>query len=202
MKRVKLYSLLLIAPISFNCANKEILKPLPEDKSLYEKVFVGILNKNSPLSLKYPSELCLDDGFLYKGVPYRIENYNLYSKPEIELKAFEGKVIIIQGSFKKDVNRIMTKMKACPADYGREKSSLQIRSDWVSNETGFAIGRSSKKRLSQLQYFEYMRVEEFNGLEIIKEDKIKKVRVSFKNIFDRDLKDISIIVSLHPNGKF
>lgn len=145
MKRVKLYSLLLIAPISFNCANKEILKPLPEDKSLYEKVFVGILNKNSPLSLKYPSELCLDDGFLYKGVPYRIENYNLYSKPEIELKAFEGKVIIIQGSFKKDVNRIMTKMKACPADYGREKSYLQIRSDWVSNETGFAIGRSSKK---------------------------------------------------------
>ncbi|WP_372365828.1 hypothetical protein [Candidatus Uabimicrobium sp. HlEnr_7] len=154
-------------------------------------VFVGTLVKNEPLGLKNPSEYCLEDGHIYKGAKYRIAGKNIHSSNPQDLSSIYGKTVIVYGKLVKDLNKILTKGEKAPEDYGREQSMMQIRSDWVTEETGFSVGRSTKKRLKRFSYIEYSKVEEFKGLQVEKSDNI--ITVTLKNTFENDIKDLSII---------
>ena len=60
-----------------------------------------------------------------------------------------GKVVQITGVKDSDLNKIIVKKGKAPADYGKQQSMMQIRSDWVGEETGFNIGRSTFEKLKK-----------------------------------------------------
>ncbi|BBM85803.1 hypothetical protein [Candidatus Uabimicrobium amorphum] len=160
------------------------------DENSQQVAYVGTLVKNVPLGMKNPSEYCLEDGYIYKGAAYRIAGMNIHSDQQQDLSPLAGKVVIIYGKVVKDLNKILVKGEKAPEDYGREQSMMQIRSDWVTEETGFSIGRSSKEKLKEFSFIHYSKVEEFTGLQVEEND--TTVSVTFRNMFDRDIKDLQI----------
>ena len=196
MKKIYFFITLISLLFLFQCQNKpiskkEILKPKRTIK--FSQIYIGRLNINSPLSLKYPSEYCLEDGYLYKSIPHRIGDINLYSSTPQKLDSFNGKSIIAYGIYKKDLNQILKKSTKCPENYGRKQSMMQLRSDWVSKETGFRIGRSTKEKLKSFQYLEYSKITEFKGFNIVTSKNSKEIKVNFKNNLNTTLQNLSII---------
>ena len=160
------------------------------DDNSKQVIFVGTLVKNVPLGMKNPSEYCLEDGHIYKGAAYRIGGQNIHSDKKQDLEHLAGKVVIVYGKEVKDLNKILVKGKKAPEDYGRRESMMQIRSDWVTEETGFSIGRSTKEKLKNFSFIHYDKVEEFTGLQIQKND--STVSVTFHNTLGQDIKDLEI----------
>lgn len=160
------------------------------DDKAKQVVFVGTLVQNVPLGMKNPSEYCLEDGHIYQGAAYRIAGTNIHSDKKQDLTHLAGKVVIVYGKEVKDLNKILVKGDKAPEDYGRKQSMMQIRSDWVTEETGFSIGRSSKEKLKNFSFIDYDKVEEFTGLQIQKND--STVTVTFSNVLGQDIKDLRI----------
>ena len=82
------------------------------------------------------------------------------------------------------------KGEKAPDDYGQKQSMMQIRSDWVTEETGFSVGRSTKKRLRDFSFIRYTKVEEFTGLVVEKNE--NHIVVTFHNTFTHAIKTLRI----------
>lgn len=151
---------------------------------------LGILTLNRPKSLKNPSEYVLEDGYLYKGADYRINGINILNMSKKDLSDFGGKPVVIYYRLKKDLNNILKKQDKAPEDYGKEESMMQMRSDWVSPETGFNIGRSTKEKLKKINYYEVYDIVPYSGVNISKAD--KSVNIEIRNDFDVTMTEIKV----------
>ncbi len=151
----------------------------------------GTLTKNVVLGLKNPSEYCLDDGNLYKGADYRINDINIVFSNDVNTKKIAGKPVVLYGKLKKDMTKIIKKVGECPEDYGREQSMMQLRSDWMAPETGFSVGKSTFEILRNTYYFEVSKLYLYNGIKSYK-DKSGNMNVTFTNLFEDQLEDVKI----------
>ncbi len=172
----KIFLCLLIFSVLPLIAQETLTEPQPI-------IFLGILHKTYPLALKCPSEYCLEDGYLYQSTNYAIGNVNFYYEFKRDISSLAGKIVVARGRMLRGLNKILTKLGKAPEDYGKEQSMMQIRSDWVREETGFQIGHSTLEKLSQVSYFHAMDIEEYKGFSIKKADK-KNIEASFTNSVD------------------
>ncbi|NUM36808.1 MAG: hypothetical protein HUU50_19875 [Candidatus Brocadiae bacterium] len=143
--------------------------------------FLGVLERTSPLTWKCPGEYCLEDGYLYKSTEYRLGDENLHSDIQEDISTLVGKMVLIQGIMDSDLNKITKKLDKAPENYGQEQSMVQIRSDWVREETGFHIGHSTKEKLAKVSFIRAKQIKEFHDFSFKKTD--KKLEVFFANNF-------------------
>lgn len=165
-----------------------------QEKAKVEKteiVFIGSLTKNKPLGLMNPGEYCLEDGYIYKGADYRIGKTNIYTENAEDLSSLEGKIVVIYGKMVTDLNKILVKGKKAPEDYGLMESSYQLRSDWVTEETGFSIGRSTHERLKNFSYLHYSKIEEFQGVLMTQDN--SEITVKFTNTIAEKIDNLEIL---------
>lgn len=148
-------------------------------------ILVGELKANQPKALKNPSEYMLEDGYLYKGADFRVGTLNIYSTQARDLGIWTGKIVMLRGQIKKDLNQILHKAEKAPEDYGQAESMMQLRSDWVAPETGFTIGRSTSQKLKQVSFFEFESIEEYKGFMIKKER--DTIQMSFANLLSQPI---------------
>ena len=153
------------------------------------KTYIGRLHKNVPLALKLPSEYCLEDSKLYHVSQYGFMGKFLLAQSE-RLDEWFGQVIIAEGEIKQDVTQFMSEIWPFPADYGREQSMMQIRSDWVGEETGFQIGHSTKAKLSQLYYFSARTVLPLACVSMTR--RARETAFSFTNATDKLIDELEI----------
>lgn len=156
---------------------------------------VTILRSSEPLALKHPSEYCLEDGFLYQGAQWHAGELKVHS-PLLspgKLLAFQGKTVVLAGILQKDMNAILVKKGPCPSDYGEEESRTQMRSDWVGEETGFQIGRSTREKLASLSYLELREIEKFDGIAVNFLERGRQWEVSLANTLGINLNDVEIV---------
>ena len=113
---------------------------------------VGALIGNRPLGMSNPSEYCLEDGHLWQGSKFRLDDENLFGV--VIDPALVGKTVIIYGTSKPSLDSMLVKGAACPPGYGDQESAMQMRSDWTSPECGFTIGRSTHEKLRALSYLD------------------------------------------------
>ncbi|HCL57700.1 MAG TPA: hypothetical protein DHW82_11935 [Spirochaetia bacterium] len=186
MKKILLILSFFFLGISFSYAQEEIQ-------------FLAVLQKNYPKEWKNPSEYVLEDGYLYQGVNYSITGgTHVYADASLDLEKYAGKTVLLKGSFQKDLNRILIKGEKVPENYGDEESKMQIRSDWVGEETGFNIGHSTKEKLKQVSYFQITSIEEYQG-KISFTQKGKTVLFIFENQLI-DISKAEVIVHYETNG--
>lgn len=162
------------------------------------RYLLGVLVKNIPKGLSNPSEYVLEDGYLYKGADFRLNGTNIVMKNNSNPTNLVSKIVVIYYKPIKDMTKIIKRLKKAPEDYGRKESMLQIRSDWTAEETGFSVGKSTKEKLKNITYFEVYNILEYKGLKLSKKD--NKVNVFWKNMFDTDIQELSIIG--HYEGGF
>ncbi|MCB9639262.1 MAG: hypothetical protein H6728_08175 [Myxococcales bacterium] len=130
---------------------------------------VGILQKTRHLALKHPAAYCLrDDGRLYRSVAFYVGGLKVHAPDPKAWLPFVGQMVVVEGTLHRDLNKILVAQGACPKDYGRQASMMQIRADWVGRETGFSVGRSSKKRLADVSYLSLRDVKPFSAIKLEK----------------------------------
>lgn len=191
MKQFFIFFILLTLSLTIVSAQKG-RKEMPKEKE-HSLVRVGILQKTYPLALKKPSEYCLEDGYLYKSTSYKIGDMNIHFEKKEDVSALVGKVVLVYGKKDKDLNQIIVKQGKAPSDYGREASMMQIRSDWVGEETGFDIGHSSREKLKKVTFLRCSKIQEFKGLNVKRHEKEGLVEVSFQNTLGEDVNNLEII---------
>lgn len=193
MKKLTLFTILIFSLISHGAWlwAQDSEKAPEEAPPAKQKLFVGVLKRTYPLSFKKPSEYCLEDGYLYKSADYKIGELFLHSDSPQDLTAFEGKIVMAWGQEEQDLTRIIVKKEKAPEDYGREAGMMQIRSDWVGEETGFNIGHSTHEKLKQVPFFRYTQIQEFQGIEVINEE--TQLQVKFTNTLEKVLTTVEII---------
>lgn len=163
-----------------------------------ELVIVGFLYETYPKDWRYPSEYVLEDGYLYKGASHHIgQTYAHLGSVNVPANLL-NKTVIAYGTLDKDLNQILVKGEKAPDNYGEEERGepMQARSDWFAPETGFSIGRSTKRQLESVEFFRVKKVEEFKGFTVTKND--KSIEVSFTNTFDQDLQSVEIVAHYEP----
>ncbi len=153
--------------------------------------FIGVLKLNKPLTYKNPSELALEDNFIYKTSDYTLSRLYIHSSKDINFRDYEGKTVKIKGFLKKDLNNLIKKKEKAPDNYGKVESLAQMRSDWVSDFTGFEIGKSTKEKLKNINYIEAFEIEEFKAFNIEFND--SESTVTFENIFDFEINNLLIV---------
>lgn len=151
---------------------------------------IGVLRQNVPKGLLNPSEYVLEDGYLYKGCDYRINGINIVDKTKKDLDKWAGKPVVIYYRQKTDLNQILVKDEKAPEDYGKEESMMQMRSDWVSPETGFQIGRTTKEKLKGISYYEVYDIVPYTGFKIKSDDTM--THLTIVNDFDVPMTDIKV----------
>ncbi len=157
--------------------------------------------KNAPLSLKNPSEYCLEDEKLYTGSEYRAGELNIFSADEKKPLKADFRFAVISGKIKKDMNSKLKLKSDCPAGYGEMESSQQLRSDWVSKETGFSIGRSSRDIMKEISYIEVQKISEYKGFELRRTKKFGYSSVYFKNSLSTDIPELTITTHYESSGR-
>ena len=68
---------------------------------------------------------------------------------------------------------------------------MQIRSDWVGEETGFEIGYTTKAKLKNKEYFELITIKAFKGVNV--DDNKKEVNLSFTNNTGVQIKKMNVV---------
>lgn len=182
---------ILILGLLYSCSAKKSHKKSQEKAS--KTILVSTLRATGKLALKRPSEYCLKDGYIYSSTKYHADYLNIFSKT-ISDKIHEpllGKAVVITGTMRNDLSKIIEKKEKCPPKYGEMESSQQIRSDWVGEETGFHIGHSTKEKLSRLSYFEYSAIRPFDGVKTYVEN--NKQIVVFQNTLEQKIDKLQII---------
>lgn len=184
-----------------NDKNKESKKAPEEsqDKKIITKpkarqsiTIIGKLRRTKPLTLKKPSEYVLEDEYLYKSTDYYLGNLFLYSRKKRDLSDLEGKVVVVNGYLDKDLNKIIEKISECPEDYGQKESMMQIRDDWVNEETGFSIGRSTTEKLRNVPFLRYYRVKKCKSFRVKKYFENEKVEIVFHNELRKSIADVKL----------
>jgi hypothetical protein len=165
----------------------------------------GILAENYPMSWLHPSEYVLEDGYLYKGASHHIgQIYVHLGSVKIPADLLD-KTVVAYGTLEKDLNQIIVRGEKAPANTEKKIASGEvqpmepIRSDWVATETGFSIGRSTKRKLEDVWFLRVNRVEEFKGFTFARKD--GQSQASFTNSFDHDLKDVKIVAHYESEGR-
>lgn len=151
--------------------------------------FIGRLWKNRPLAFKNPSEYCLEDGKLYRSSEHSFMGMFLLAQHE-KLDELAGNIVWAEGHIRPDLTQIISEIGPCPADYGKEESMMQIRSDWVGEETGFRIGHSTREKLAKLSYFSAATLLVYHGVKSDNRD--GKVEISFTNTLDIAVANLEI----------
>lgn len=163
--------------------------------------YIMPIYKNAPLSLKNPSEYCLEDEKLYTGSEYRAGELNIFSADEKKPLKADFKFALIVGKIKKDMNPKLKFKSECPTGYGEKESEQQLRSDWVSKETGFTIGRSTKDIMKDISYIEVQKISEFKGFELRRTKKYGYSSVYFKNSLNTEIPELTITAHYESSGK-
>jgi hypothetical protein len=159
-----------------------------------------VLRKNSPKTFKNPSEYKLEDGYLYTGANYSIVGgKHVAVDNKINLGDYTNKIVLISGSYQKDLNSILRKGELAPSDYGQQESMQQLRSDWVGEETGFNIGQSTKAKLKEVSYFQIREIEVYSHLSFKKSKQKNTAEFSFTNKLGRDLENITLRLHYETN---
>ncbi len=191
MKMIKVIvsATLLAIVFNLNLFSEKGIKYFKPAKKLH--LNLGVLVKNEPKGLLNPSEYVLEDGYLYKGADYRINGTNIVLTDKKNVDKLAGKVVIIYYDVKKDLNKILKKKGKAPKDYGMQESMMQMREDWVSKETGFNIGHSTRKRLKTINYFKVVKIVHYPGFST--NEKKDGYQVNFTNYFNGPIKAFTII---------
>ncbi|HMV79067.1 MAG TPA: hypothetical protein PL048_00500 [Leptospiraceae bacterium] len=163
--------------------------------------YIMPIYKNLPLSLKNPSEYCLEDEKLYTGSEFRAGELNIFSADEKKPLKADFRFAVIVGKLKKDMNSKLKFKSECPAGYGEMESSQQLRSDWVSKETGFTIGRSSRDIMKEISYIEVQKISEYKGFELRRTKKYGYSSVYFKNSLSTEIPELTITAHYESKGK-
>lgn len=165
---------------------------LPKEQGL------GVLTKNQPLGLANPSEYALEDGNLWQGAAYRIEGINLVYEGKENISPWAGKLVFFQYSLEPDLNSILTLKGPTPQGYGQEESMMQLRSDWMSEETGFTVGQSTKDKLKTIPWYKVSQMEEVTGFSV--KQKEKSHELNYMNPFQESLDEVNIKIHYEGGG--
>ncbi|HEO64830.1 MAG TPA: hypothetical protein ENI73_03070 [Spirochaetes bacterium] len=188
MTKVIVSATLLAIVFNLNLFSKKGIHYFKPAKKLH--LTLGILVKNKPKGLLNPSEYVLEDGYLYKGADYRVNGTNIVLTDKKNINNLAGKVVIIYYDIKKDLNKILEKKGKAPKDYGEQESMMQMREDWVSKETGFHIGHSTRKRLKTINYFKVIKIAHYPGFST--HEKKDSYQVNFTNYFNGSITGLEI----------
>ncbi|WP_372370430.1 hypothetical protein [Candidatus Uabimicrobium sp. HlEnr_7] len=156
-------------------------------------IVIGKLSKTKPLTMKKPSEYVLEDEMLYKTTDYYVGNLNIHSSKKRDLSHLENKVVMVYGYLEKDLNKIIEVIGECPQDYGENENQEQMRADWVDEETGFTLGRSSSEVLKKVSYVRYHKIQKCKGFRAKKYFGSKKVEIIFYNHLRKSIPDLKLI---------
>ncbi len=188
MTKVIVSATLLAIVFNLNLFSEKGIKYFKPAKKLH--LTLGVLVKNKPKGLLNPSEYVLEDGYLYKGADYRINGTNIVLTSKKNRKDLVGKVVIIYYDVKKDLNKILKKKGKAPKDYGMQESMMQMREDWVSEETGFNIGHSTRKKLKTINYFKVVKIVHYPGFSV--NEKKGSYQVNFRNYLNGPITGLQI----------
>ena len=156
-------------------------------------IVIGKLIKTKPLTMKKPSEYVLEDDMLYKSADYYVGNLYIHSTRKRDLSNLENRVVMVHGYLEKDLNKVIEVIGECPENYGEQESMQQIRSDWVDEETGFSIGRSSTEALKKVSYVRYYKIQKCKGFRAKKYLDTKKVEIIFHNQLRKSIPDLKLV---------
>ena len=156
-------------------------------------VIIGKLVKTKPLALKKPSEYALEDDHLYKSTDYYVGNLFIHSRKKRDLSHLEGKVVAVHGYLDKDLNKIIEKIGMAPADYGAQESRMQIRSDWVGEETGFTVGHSTTDKLRDVPFVRYYKIKECRSFRVKKYFENRKIEIVFRNELRKSIANLALV---------
>lgn len=111
--------------------------------------------------------------------------------------------VIIQGSVHENLFEKLIRKNECPPNYGEKESNQQIRSDWVSAETGFTVGRSTSGKLKSIRYLEAAEIKPFSGFTLHKEAETESYTAVFKNTLQVPVNNLEIVAHYesHSFGK-
>lgn len=165
-------------------------KPKPQRHRI---IVIGKLTKTKPLTMKKPSEYVLEDDMLYKSADYYVGNLYIHSTRKRDLSNLENRVVMVHGYLEKDLNKVIEVIGECPDNYGEQESMQQIRSDWVDEETGYSIGRSSTEALKKVSYVRYYKIQKCKGFRAKKYLDSKKVEIIFHNQLRKSIPDLKLV---------
>lgn len=165
-------------------------KPKPQRHRI---IVIGKLIKTKPLTMKKPSEYVLEDDMLYKSADYYVGNLYIHSTRKRDLSNLENRVVMVHGYLEKDLNKVIEVIGECPDNYGEQESMQQIRSDWVDEETGYSIGRSSTEALKKVSYVRYYKIQKCKGFRAKKYLDSKKVEIIFHNQLRKSIPDLKLV---------
>jgi hypothetical protein len=177
-----------------------VSEEIPEKDKKKDFLLVTNLIKNSPLSLKHPSEYCLEDNYLYEGATHRAGELNVFILPDRNTEIPGDRFVIIRGSVQKGLDKKLTKKSECPAGYGEKESSQQIRSDWVADETGFSVGKSSTEKMKTIAYIEAENITAFKGFTLSRDSDKKMYKAVFTNNLKVPVKNLKLVAHYESHG--
>jgi hypothetical protein len=155
---------------------------LPLDAS----TLVGRLRGNEPLSMTGPSELCLDDGQLYRSAPARIGDVNLFpdAATDAAIDGLDGVIVAARGTWGASLLDALVALGPCPPGYGDASPIQQMRSDWVAAEGGF---RTSRERVGRLRYLRATAIHPVVLVHQRSPGSAEVIEVELRNPFERAL---------------
>ena len=113
------------------------------------EIYVGRLRRNQPADMMRPSEYCLEDGQLWAGAPHRLGRVNVFGlAADVDTGLAPVALFAAQ---RPSLDAVISALGPCPDDYGEEARHVQMRSDWVADEGGFA---STHAKLATIPYLE------------------------------------------------
>ncbi len=165
-----------------------------------QTVFVGRLTENVPLGVGNPSAYCLEDGKLYETASHRMEGVNVFGVGALVTLtgAAARDIVAVTGRLEHGLDKAVKAVGPCPKAY-LEPEIMQMRSDWVSPECGFDLGRSTTAKLATLDYIVAERIARVELVEVLTKGPTARVRV--RNPFDVELRDVTVVWHYETRSK-
>ena len=148
---------------------------------------VGRLVANQPLGLSNPSEYVLEDGRLYRGLPWRANGVNLRIGPGSLPPA--GSLVLYRYTAQPSLADILVDVGQAPEGYGARESMQQLRSDWMAPETGFSVGRSTRAVMKRTAWHDVSWIQPFDAIRV---ERGKDIRITLSNPTDTVMSGIEI----------
>ncbi len=111
-----------------------------------ERLYIGRLVSNHAFNDRVPDRYCLEDGGLWLGAPLRIGRLNLFPNTPVP-DSLIGRFVAVIGVKKESLQKKIRRIDTC----AQSATTLQYRSDWLSEEGGTFTNHDTLKRIGYIE---------------------------------------------------